>query len=316
MNFSGPPNPRQARYRQMPIHWSGCPVTILLIIISISVAALSRLGENSNPVASLFFANPLTEEARERWQERLTYAHNLPESSPQAQEIYLEFDREMPSTPYAQIAQGQVWRLATPMFLHFGPLHLIFNMMWLWTLGLLLETRLRHLRFGLLVAAIAVLSNLAEATFGGSTNFGGMSGVVYGLFGYVVVQQRLLPASGLSLDSRNTVFMLIWLVVCYTGSVGPIANWAHTIGLLTGAAIGTANALLNGGGQTIRRRREFRLAATQAPSLHQCAVCSKTEQQDPDLEFRVHTDDKEYCITHLPRNEERRSPNLPTMGGQ
>jgi membrane associated rhomboid family serine protease len=303
MKLSGPPNPRHARYRQMPIHWSGCPLTILLIAVCVVVAAVSQLGRHSDPVAALYCAAPPAEELETRWTERISAVEaKYGEDSPEATQAYQDFAREvvLESSPYEQIAKGQAWRLVTPMFLHFGTLHLVFNLMWLWNLGLMLETRLRRLRFALLVVAISLVSNVAQAAFGQSTNFGGMSGVIYGLFGFVALQQRLLPASGLFMDSRNTRFMLIWLVVCFTGLVGPIANWAHTFGLLAGGAIGGTHALLNGGWKTLRRRREFRLAAAHAQALHQCAVCAKTEQHDPDLEFRVHTDDQEYCIDHLP----------------
>jgi len=38
--------------------------------------------------------------------------------------------------------------------------------------------------------------------------------------------------------------LLIWLVVCYTGMVGPVANTCHVVGLLVGMAWGGAAAIM------------------------------------------------------------------------
>jgi GlpG protein len=150
------------------------------------------------------------------------------------------------------VLHGEVWRLVTPIFLHFGPFHLLFNMLWTFDLGRAIETRRGPARFALLVLVIAVLSNLAEYFVGGyefgsgltlpkpRVAFGGMSGVVYGLIGYIWMKGRFEPHLGLMLHPQTIVWALIWFFVCMMGLVGPIANVAHGVGLLAGMAIGAA----------------------------------------------------------------------------
>ena len=151
-----------------------------------------------------------------------------------------------------QIMAGQVWRLLTPIFLHFGPFHLLFNMFMLYQLGGMIEDRRGPWRFLLLVLVFAVPSNVAQYALsavawkdGGLVAqmpplFGGMSGVLYGLFGYVWMKSRYEPALGLELGPRIVVWMIAWLFLCMTGLVGPIANTAHVVGLLFGVVIGVA----------------------------------------------------------------------------
>ncbi len=59
-----------------------------------------------------------------------------------------------------QILAGQVWRLVTPIFLHFGPFHLLFNMVFLYLLGGMIEERRGPWRYLLLGLVCAVLSNV------------------------------------------------------------------------------------------------------------------------------------------------------------
>ena len=65
-----------------------------------------------------------------------------------------------------------------------------------------------------------------------------MSGVVYGLLGYVWVMGRLNPRSGLVLHQQIVIMMLAWFVLCWTGVIGAVANMAHTLGLVSGMILG------------------------------------------------------------------------------
>lgn len=137
----------------------------------------------------------------------------------------------------SRVMQGESWRLVTPIFLHFGALHLVFNLLWLRQLGGMVEWIRGRLHAGVLVMALAVVSNVAQylAVGGG---FGGMSGVVYGLFGYVWIKSRREPWSGFVIEPQTVWLMLAWFVLCFTGWLGPVANIAHGGGLLAGVLAG------------------------------------------------------------------------------
>lgn len=307
VHSSGPPNPRHARYRQLHVHpWTGCPLTILLIAICVIVGAVTKLGTDHKLVEWMFFAEQPPWELLEKIENELSTLESSGDiESEKYDELvnqYLELS-DPKTPPFQEIAKGQVWRVFTPMFLHFGPFHLVFNIIWLWILGRMLEPLLRKLRYVLLIAFIAIGSHCTEAIFGG-TNFGGMSGVIYGMFGFVLAHNRIQPMSGLSLDPKTVRYMLIWLVLCFTGIFGPIANWAHLFGLITGGIIGAVHALRSGGLETLKRRHAFRsaIASGYQSSLHQCVVCKVTEHHDSSLEFRVCEDGNEYCENHLPES--------------
>lgn len=144
-----------------------------------------------------------------------------------------------------EVSQGQFWRLFTPIFIHYGPLHLIFNMMWFYQLGSMIEARQNSLFLLVFIAVSAALSNVAQYYWNHhNPNFGGMSGVVYALAGYIWIRGKYNRASGLFLSKQNVTGLLIWLVVCFTGIVGPVANAAHFVGLVVGMAWGGATAYL------------------------------------------------------------------------
>jgi GlpG protein len=162
---------------------------------------------------------------------------------------------------WASIRQGEVWRLITPIFIHFDILHLVFNMYWMFVFGGQIENRRGTWYMLLLVVALAVLSNFgqgleASLSRGAGINFGGMSGVGYGLFGYLLVKVRFGNREQYSLDPVTVVIGLIFFVLCLARSLPGtaqllsfmpnIANSAHVVGLFAGMAIAYLPIALRG----------------------------------------------------------------------
>lgn len=145
---------------------------------------------------------------------------------------HVEWDSGLP-----EIRRGQIWRLFTPMFVHFGLLHIFFNMLWLRDLGSMIETRKGTGQLLVMVLAIAALSNLGQYLVSGPT-FGGMSGVVFGLLGYIWMQGKFNPSSGLELHPQTVMLMIGWFFLGLSGMIGNIANTAHGVGALVGIAWG------------------------------------------------------------------------------
>ena len=138
---------------------------------------------------------------------------------------------------FVEVSQGQVWRLISPVFIHFGYLHLGFNLMVFFYFGRMIETRGGLLLFVSLFLVSGVLSNVAQYMVSHAL-FGGLSGVDYALFGYVWMKSRFDPFSGYFLSDQNVVFFMVWLVICFFGLMGDVANFAHLGGLITGVVWG------------------------------------------------------------------------------
>ncbi|MCL5097929.1 MAG: rhomboid family intramembrane serine protease [Candidatus Omnitrophica bacterium] len=204
------------RARLLPwlTHYGGGWLTVTLIVISVVVTLLYAWGRNPGLVLGFFITKSAV--GGSLW------------------------DRLAGLT---EIWHGQVWRLITPIFIHFGVLHLLFDMWWLYDLGSMIEYRLGHWYLALIVLVVAVCSNLGQYLATGPA-FGGMSGVVYGLLGYIWIRGKIDPLSGLFLHPQTVMVMIVWFFLCLFGIIGSVANVAHAVGLVMGMAWG----FLAGGG--------------------------------------------------------------------
>lgn len=150
------------------------------------------------------------------------------------------FDLLRISDTFTDLPWAQPWRFLTPTLLHFSLLHFLFNVFWWWYLGGRFE-RFYGSSY-LLIALIfcGVFSNLMQFMVSGPY-FGGLSGVVYGLFGLAVVVSWQRPRHPLFLPVGLIVFMLVWLLLGYTDLLWvSVANTAHSAGLIAGLVLGIA----------------------------------------------------------------------------
>lgn len=146
-----------------------------------------------------------------------------------------------------ELAQSnQWWRLFTPAFIHFGVIHIVFNLIWWWVLGSQLERSFGSISLAVIFAIAAISSNVAQLLVSGP-NFGGLSGVVYALFGYVWWIGWLRPSWGIGLPNSLVYFLLAWLALGYLEILWVnMANEAHLFGLISGCLMALATHQLAG----------------------------------------------------------------------
>ncbi|MBS9777910.1 MAG: rhomboid family intramembrane serine protease [Gammaproteobacteria bacterium] len=137
------------------------------------------------------------------------------------------------------IANGEVWRIITPLFLHFPAMgivfaHLAFNMILLYQFGEIIESCDSSKFLLILVATAGILSNITQGyVFTGL--FGGMSGVVYALLGYIFVLKKIKPSYPGFIPDNIAYFLIGFMVISSLGLFGDsIANTAHVIGFFVG----------------------------------------------------------------------------------
>lgn len=148
-------------------------------------------------------------------------------------------------SPAEFLEHGQYWRLITPIFLHFGWVHLTFNMLWLWELGRRIENEFGAVHFISVVFFVSVLSNIYQSISTPMAFFGGMSGVVYGLLGYCAVFTMISTKREFILPPIIYIVMLFALLLGYLNLLPGMANTAHLTGLIWGCFIAIPSAILS-----------------------------------------------------------------------
>jgi GlpG protein len=188
------------------------PLVFLVMLACVIVAWLTGLGEGGQVLRAMLIINPFDIEVDTRT-------------------LIGRWDGLV-----ATLALGEFWRLFTPDLLHFNIAHISFNLLMFWVLGGQVEFRQSSLSLAGLIVVVSLASNVAQLLDGGYL-FGGLSGVVYGLFGYCWVWAKY--QKDIFMPDALFRFALVWLIIGYTPltewvGLGRMANSAHLYGLLSG----------------------------------------------------------------------------------
>ncbi|MFD1205861.1 MULTISPECIES: rhomboid family intramembrane serine protease [Sporosarcina] len=135
------------------------------------------------------------------------------------------------------ISSGEWWRLFTPMFLHAGLMHLLFNMFSLFVFGPELERVAGKARFLTIYMLSGIFANIA-AFFLADADFThvGASGAIFGIFGafgaLVYYTKKAFP------QLRQIILPIIVISVIMTFLQPNINVIGHIVGLIVGFLIG------------------------------------------------------------------------------
>jgi membrane associated rhomboid family serine protease len=129
------------------------------------------------------------------------------------------------------VANGDWWRIVTSGFMHYGFLHLLFNMYALYILGSMLEPAVGRLRFALIYFVGLVAGSVGALILDPNALTAGASGAVFGLMGaaFLVMRNRGIDpwASGIA------IWLFLNLAITFT--VSNISIGGHIGGLIGGA---------------------------------------------------------------------------------
>jgi hypothetical protein len=216
-----------------------------------------------------------------------------------------------------KIMQGEVWRLVTYIFIPQvggilpGWLGAAMYLAFLWWVGTGLEQALGP--FKLNVYYFTGMAGVSAAAFLEAFFSGGIGGA----FSAAILNTSLLFA--FAQFYPDEVIFVMYILPAKVKWLAWVAAGLLLFEVLTRGmeyaltvAVALANYLLFFGPEIYRnartrrqvaeRRRKFEIAKMpETATLHECAVCHRTEESNPELEFRVSRDGQEYCLEHLPK---------------
>ncbi|ETV71483.1 hypothetical protein, variant 3 [Aphanomyces astaci] len=156
------------------------------------------------------------------------------------------------------IFDGEWWRLITAMFLHAGLLHLFFNMLGLYQLGVELENAFDRRRIVFIYFTSGIVGAICSAVFVPDVVGVGASGAIFGLFGATFAEFILNWALYANRICHMTNLVVVAIVNLAIGLLPYVNNFAHLSGFITGLGMGFAML-------SLPTNRQDRLLNTRSP---------------------------------------------------
>ena len=134
----------------------------------------------------------------------------------------------------AAVDQGQYYRLLTVALVHGGWLHLIFNMLALFSIGTLIENFYGRNKYIVILLASLLTGSLTSYLFNPPQTIAvGASGMIFGLFGALAIAGRALGANLKEVGSLIAINIAIPVFI-------PGIDWKAHLGGLAGGLLTSA----------------------------------------------------------------------------
>lgn len=155
------------------------------------------------------------------------------------QNVIAGFTDRFAMAPFA-IADGEYWRLITPVFLHSQGFifHIIMNCYILYALGPNVEQSFGSVRFAVMYLAAGFMGNVVSFVVPPDVGSLGASGAVFGIAGVLLVYLYRRRRSAFVAQYLRSILFFIGINLAIGFLFSGIDNWAHIGGLLAGIVLG------------------------------------------------------------------------------
>lgn len=205
-----------------------------------------------------------------------------------------------------RVLHGEVWRLVTYLFLPTtdSVICLAFALYLLWIMGDGLEQEWGAFRLnvfylcGMVATTVVAFFITRSSVTNAFLNLSVFLAFATVLPDFELLLFFILPVKVKWLGLLSAAFLgVVVMFASYPANLVPIVSLGNYLLFFGPQFFQTAAARR----ELMRRRERFEAASHAGPleTMHRCVVCGKTEVDDPELEFRVAEDDREYCMAHL-----------------